>query len=272
LHGFFTRLRGDRNGAAAPAFTRGARMYCIGDIHGRADLLEQLQALIRADSAAWEGRKKVLYLGDYIDRGPDSQQVIDRLLYEPLPGFEQICLLGNHEQALLDFLEYPDHAAGWLGFGGLATLLSYGVRLERPPAASDPVTLSEALRRKLPPAHLDFFNGLARFHQEGSYAFVHAGVRPGIPLEEQAPDDLLWIREEFTRHASPHEYIIVHGHSITEQAELLPNRIGIDTGAFHTGVLTCLVLEGSGQRLLQTGPGPDPGLPGPGGAAGSRPW
>jgi serine/threonine protein phosphatase 1 len=230
-------------------------MYCVGDIHGRADLLEQLHALILDDSASYEGRKKVLYLGDYIDRGQFSKQVIESLLNHPLPSFEHIFLRGNHEQALLDFLDYPDHAANWLNFGGLTTLLSYGVKLARIPLASDLVDLAVELRRQLPAAHLDFLNNLQPSYQEGTYGFVHAGIRPGLPFHKQHLNDILWIRDEFTRSDSPHEFIVVHGHAITEKAELLPNRIGIDTGAYMTGVLTCLVLEGSGQRLLQTGQG-----------------
>jgi serine/threonine protein phosphatase 1 len=229
------------------------RVYCVGDIHGRADLLEELHAMILADSEPYGGHKKVIYLGDYIDRGQYSKQVIGLLLDQALEGFESIFLRGNHEQALLDFLEYPDHAANWLNFGGLATLLSYGVQLNRIPAASDLVAISVELRRNLPGAHLDFLNRLPLRHREGSYGFVHAGIRPGIPLAKQDAYDLLWIRDEFTGHALPHECIIVHGHSVSEKPELLPNRIGIDTGACYTGLLTCLVLEGRRQRFLQTG-------------------
>jgi serine/threonine protein phosphatase 1 len=228
-------------------------MYCVGDIHGRADLLERLHEQILDDASGYAGRKKVLYLGDYIDRGQQSRQVIDLLLNQPLAGFEQVHLMGNHEKAMLDFLEFPDHAGTWLNFGGLATLLSYDVSLERMPAPGDLVALSVALRRQLPDGHLRFLENLAFSYREAAYCFAHAGIRPGIPLERQSVNDLLWIRDEFTRHAGPHEAIVVHGHTISEQAELLPHRIGIDTGAYYSDVLTCVVLEGSEQRLLQTG-------------------
>jgi serine/threonine protein phosphatase 1 len=237
-----------------PFFTPGARLYCVGDIHGRADLLACLHQLILEDATDYAGRKKVLYLGDYIDRGQQSREVIDLLLERPLPGFEQIHLMGNHEKALLDFLEFPDHAGTWLNFGGLATLLSYGVTLERVPSqGSDLVGLAVALRRQLPDPHLRFLENLPFSYREAAYCFAHAGIRPGVPLERQSVNDLLWIRDEFTRHGGPHEAIVVHGHTISEQPELLPFRIGIDTGAYFSGVLTCLVLEGREQRILQTG-------------------
>lgn len=235
--------------------TPGSRLYCIGDIHGRLDLLEELHGMILQDSSGFEGRKTVVYLGDYIDRGAQSRQVLDLLIDQPLEGFETVCLLGNHEQAMLDFLRNPAGGAAWLSFGGQVTCMSYGVGLGNVIMNMDLELLGEELAEKLPQSHLDFLNSMPLFYIEGSYCFTHAGIRPGLPLKNQEMSDLLWIREEFTRSRDRHEYIVVHGHTISPEVENLPNRIGIDTGAYQTGMLTGLVLEGSEQRLLQTGRG-----------------
>jgi serine/threonine protein phosphatase 1 len=161
--------------------------------------------------------------------------------------------MGNHEQTVLDFLQHPWEVASWLTFGGRATLQSYGVAVFHEFAGGDIYALRDEFEEKLPQSHLDFYRSCEIFHVLGSYCFVHAGIRPGITLGDQNDQDLLWIRDDFTASAAIHEYIIVHGHSITSEVEWLPNRIGIDTGAFRSGVLTCLVLEGGEQRLLQTG-------------------
>ena len=246
-------LGGQEEHEAAPSLPDGERVYCIGDIHGRLDLLRQLHQLIAADAACFAGGKKLIYLGDYIDRGGQSKQVIDLLLAAPLAGFEPVYLLGNHEQTLLDFLQHPRAVAAWLTYGGRAALKSYGVELNRDPGRDDLEALRDDLEYRMPQSHLEFFRRLQLMHQAGSYCFVHAGIRPGVPLQEQRNEDLLWIREDFTGSAVRHGCIVVHGHSITPEVDWRPNRIGIDTGAFHTGVLTCLVLEGTEQRVLQTG-------------------
>jgi len=208
--------------------------------------------MIEADARGFTGDRILVYLGDYIDRGMQSREIIDELLDAPLAGFENVYLLGNHEQTLLDFLQQPRVAAGWLAWGGRETLASYGVPLQAH-ARPDPEQLRDELQSRLPERHLAFYRNMQMTHQAGDYLFVHAGIRPGIPLQEQSNEDLLWIREDFTESSAWHEYVVVHGHSIFEQVEFLPNRIGIDTGAYATGVLTCLVLEGEEQRLLQTG-------------------
>jgi len=246
---------GNENTRIEPFLPAGTRLYSIGDIHGRLDLLEELHELIRADAAGFEGRKAVVYLGDYIDRGSQSRQVIDRLIEQPLEGFEAIHLMGNHEQAMLDFLSHPEAAAAWLGFGGQVTLLSYGAGLGRIQLARQVEVLRDELEEKLPPSHLEFLASCRPMHVEGNYCFVHAGIRPGLPLDQQRPEDLMWIREEFIRSTAVHSHIVVHGHSITEEVEWMPNRIGIDTGAYYSGLLSALVLEGASQRLLQTGRG-----------------
>ncbi len=246
-------LGGEDAVAVGPYIPQGQRVYCIGDIHGRLDLLHQLHRAIATDAKGYDGEKIITYLGDYIDRGEQSKEVVELLIKEPLKGFHSIHLLGNHEQSLLDFLQHPMDVASWLKYGGRATLLSYGVAVGPKNSREDLQGLRDELERKLPQRHLDFYRELYLAYVAGSYCFVHAGIRPGLSVRDQRDEDLLWIREDFTKSREIHEHIVVHGHSITSEVEFWPNRIGIDTGAFHTGVLTCLVLEGSEQRLLQTG-------------------
>lgn len=248
-------LGGSDEPSPAPRVPDGERVYCVGDIHGRLDLLDHLHDVIERDAADYSGRPALVYLGDYIDRGPRSREVIDRLLEERMDGFTAVHLLGNHEQTLLDFLEHPHSVGSWLTYGGVATLASYGIRAGLGESRSELGFLRDALDQKLPDRHRAFLEGLKLMHLSGDYCFVHAGIRPGVALHDQRNEDLLWIRDEFTRSDARHERVIVHGHTITEDVEILPNRIGIDTGAFHTGVLSCLVLEGDTQRVIQTGRG-----------------
>lgn len=243
----------DKNVVAGPSLPPDRRLYCIGDIHGRLDLLEEMHAMISADAAEFVGSKAVVYLGDYIDRGSRSSQVLDLLIAQTLDGFETIHLMGNHEQSMLDFLEDPVATAAWLTYGGRTALLSYGIGPGSLMRRQDIELLRDQLEEKMPQSHLDFLRSCPVFHTEGSYCFVHAGIRPGVPLEKQDAADLLWIRDEFTRSKLSHDHVVVHGHTICEEVEWLPNRIGIDTGAYLTGMLTALVLEGEEQRLLQTG-------------------
>jgi serine/threonine protein phosphatase 1 len=236
-----------------PGLPGGRRLYCIGDIHGRLDLLEELHAMMLEDADGFSGSLAAVYLGDYIDRGAQSRQVLDLLIDEPLPGFEAIHLLGNHEQSMLNFLQDPEANAAWLSYGGQLALLSYGVGVGRVMANTSVVVLRDELEDELPQSHLEFLASCRLMHVEGDYCFVHAGIRPGVPLEHQSAEDLLWIRDEFNRSRVRHSHVIVHGHTINEEVVWRPNRIGIDTGAFQTGLLTALVLEDSEQRLLQTG-------------------
>jgi serine/threonine protein phosphatase 1 len=232
------------------------RVYAIGDIHGRADLLRRLHAALREDAkSAPDLRRVAVYLGDYVDRGQESKAVLDLLCHEPLEGFASIHLLGNHEDAMLQFLVDPAIGPSWFANGGDATLYSYGIG--HPPATGRDERMrlmSEELQDKLPAAHYEFLTKLRLTHAEGDYFFVHAGIRPGRPFEDQEKEDLLWIREEFLRSTARHGKCVVHGHTITPEVDIRPNRVGIDTGAFYTGVLTALVLEGDTRRLIQTSP------------------
>jgi serine/threonine protein phosphatase 1 len=244
----------DRGAEGAPATPRGTRIYAIGDIHGRDDLLAQLSLLVHEDAYRRQApRNVVVYLGDYVDRGPHSRGVIDRLLDSPLPGFESVYLKGNHEDIMLRFLDDISVGPSWFTYGGMETLESYGIDPPNPYAApTDLLRAQEKLRRELPRAHLDFLRRLRLMHEEGDYVFVHAGVKPGIPLEAQREEDMLWIRDEFLLSQSSFGRIVVHGHTITRDPDVRQNRIGIDTGAFASGRLTALVAEGTEWYFLQT--------------------
>ncbi|MGQ0676772.1 MAG: metallophosphoesterase family protein [Rhodospirillales bacterium] len=228
------------------------RLYAIGDIHGRIDLLDRLYQEIRADAAkAPPGRRLVVHLGDYVDRGHDSRGVIERVMAPGLAGFETVALLGNHDLMMREFLVDPIAAGpGWLHNGAAATLESYGV--DPPLAFEDLPRARDALARALPPPHRAFLQNLVHYHAVPPYLFVHAGIRPGVPLERQSLDDLVWIREEFMDSEADHGFVVVHGHSILPAPELKRNRIGIDTGAWRTGRLTAAALGAGPARFLST--------------------
>lgn len=249
----FGRPQKDRQ--SQPAIPLGKRVYCVGDIHGRADLLEELHHAILADAGGFDGDRVVVYLGDYVDRGEQSARVIDVLMDEPLPAFAAVCLMGNHEQAMLDFLVDPIAMSGWLHWGGQQTLRSYGVNVPTLCSQGDLERVRDRLVGALPVRHREFLERCIPAHTEGDYYFVHAGIRPGIRLDKQAFEDQLWIRDEFLSSRRNHGAMIVHGHSVSDDVEIRPNRIGIDTGAYFTDVLTALVLEGTDRRLIQTGSG-----------------
>jgi serine/threonine protein phosphatase 1 len=244
-------------GECAGAVPAGTRVYAVGDVHGCAALLDRLHARIRDDARdAPERRKVVVYLGDYVDRGPDSAGVIDRLLDDPLPGFETVYLKGNHEDFMLRFLDDPSVGGYWLMNGGGATLASYDVTETRPGRSAGPADgLGDAFRARLPAAHREFLDGLRLMHREGDFVFVHAGIRPDTPLDAQTEEDLLWIREPFLGSPEDRGFVVVHGHTPVESPELLFNRINVDTGAVWTGRLTALVLHAGEQYFLQTGAG-----------------
>ena len=232
----------------------GTRVYAIGDIHGRADLLAALHQKIRADAAgAGTSRLVLVHLGDYVDRGPESRQVLDMLASQPLDGFETVNLKGNHEDFMLVFLDTGALGPEWLMNGGSATLKSYDIGMFSLLFGDSGIErLRNRLAKALPPAHDGFLRGLTLYHQEGDYVFVHAGIRPGIPLEAQDEYDLMWIRHDFLQCDDDFGRIVVHGHSIRPKPDEQANRIGIDTGAYQSNRLTCLVLEGDSRRFLST--------------------
>ena len=234
----------------------GTVIYALGDLHGRDDLLAEMHAGVLADAAGRLAKRRVLvYLGDYLSRGRDSRAVIERVLDWHPPGWEIVCLMGNHEDLVLRFLAGdPRPGRHWLDFGGVAALANYGLPLADPEArdATTLASLRERLLLGLPPRHLAFLEHLPLFHREGGYFFVHAGVLPGVPLERQIRRDLVWIRNRFRASKLAHGAVVVHGHCITPEPEVRANRIGIDTGAYHSDLLTCLVLEGAGREFLQT--------------------
>lgn len=234
----------------------GRALYAVGDIHGRLDLLDTLLERIRVDAAhhPLDAERELIMLGDYIDRGPDSKGVVDRLIDGPLPGFRQVCLKGNHEDALLAFLDGLTDGRDWLSYGGLETVLSYGVPLRRIPNNEAAVSeLRRELSQALPKSHEDFFRRGAIRHVVGSYVFVHAGVRPGTPLDSQTPEDLMWIRDDFIRSRTPLPgHVVVHGHTIVDLPQDKQHRINVDTGAFISGRLTCLALRGLERRFITT--------------------
>ncbi len=240
--------------AATPADTV---IYAVGDIHGRLDLLDAIHALIVADARRRKaGNGLLVYLGDYVSRGMDSPAVIDRVR-EWLPeGFERITLRGNHEDLLLRYIDGEwDAGRHWFDYGGLDTLAAYDVAIPDRTARDEASVgaLGRSFAAALPPAHLEFFRALRHSHRAGGYLFVHGGIRPGVPLERQSPHDCMWIRKTFLDSDIVHGAVVVHGHSISQEPEVRHNRIGIDTGAYRSGVLTCLVLDGDSRDFLQTG-------------------
>lgn len=225
--------------------------YAVGDIHGRADLLAELERKILAD---WEHQGRpdglLIFLGDYVDRGPQTAQVIERLIQGfPLPSAH---LRGNHEQALLDFLDDPETGEMWRRNGGGATLSSYGVDIGKFSLGCGFEHAARDLKALMPAAHLSFLEGLKLSFETGRYFFCHAGVRPGVPMEAQTADDLMWIREPFHSSRADFGKIVVHGHTPVETPEVLPNRINIDTGAVFSGKLTCLAANGAETRFITT--------------------
>ncbi len=222
-------------------------IYVIGDIHGRSDLLDRVIDLIRKDVAARPGGEALtVTLGDYIDRGPDSRGVLDRLARNPFPT-RYVALKGNHEQLLETFLHTPSVATHWRRLGALETLHSYGVPVDQLMLGKGYEQASAALGAALPAAHLQFLASLKPALDLGRYFLCHAGIRPGIPFERQTPEDLFWIRDEFLDSDADFGKIVIHGHTPIEQPQVRKNRINIDTGAFATGRLTCLVVESDGR-------------------------
>jgi serine/threonine protein phosphatase 1 len=226
------------------------RIYAVGDIHGRADLLDRLLKRIDADLAKNPIPHSIeIFLGDYVDRGPASREVLDRLV-ERKRKHRTVFLKGNHETFLASFVSNPPILDDWQRLGGLETLMSYGITPSINADTPAQARLAVALGQALPKSHRRFLDDLKTSFTCGDYFFVHAGVRPGIPLAKQREEDLLWIRQEFLLCEDDFSKIIVHGHTPVLQPDIRPNRVNIDTGAYATGRLTCLVLESDKMRIL----------------------
>jgi len=223
----------------------GVRIYAVGDVHGRADLLALLLSQIEVDAALHPvARPITVFLGDYIDRGPESRQVIE-LLAAWKNVRHSVFLKGNHEDFFLRFLKDAAVLQDWRYCGGLETLVAYGLRPPISPAATEQAQLARDLAGALPETHRAFLQALEPFFICGDFVFVHAGLRPLVAIERQTEDDLLWIRDEFLLWDRPFEKIVVHGHTPVHEPDIRNNRINIDTGAFATGRLTCMVFEGA---------------------------
>jgi serine/threonine protein phosphatase 1 len=233
-----------------PRVPDGVRVYAIGDIHGRADLLDQLLERVDADLATNPVAHSIeIFLGDYIDRGPSSRQVLDRLVARNRTH-HTVFLKGNHETFLANFVANPAVLYDWQHLGGLETLMSYGIT---PSINADAITqlqLAATFDRVLPESHRQLLGNMKLSYTCGDFFFVHAGVRPGIPFEKQREEDLLWIRGEFLNCEDDFGKFIVHGHTPVPQPDIRTNRINIDTGAYATGQLTCLILEGGKMSLI----------------------
>lgn len=222
-------------------------IYAIGDIHGRDHLLERMYARILTDPYRSETTGTIIHIGDYIDGGPDSDSVIDRVM-KGLDGFTNIALMGNHEALLLECLTTDDRDVwwNWISNGGDKTLEAFGVSTRF--GGYDPSALAEALG----PDRIAWLQQLPLYHIADQYLFVHAGIAPGVSLEKQKRKDMLWIRSRFLESDMDHGYTVVHGHTQTYAPELLPNRIGIDTGAARPKTLTAVVLgKGQAPRFMQ---------------------
>ncbi|WP_417450176.1 metallophosphoesterase [Kordiimonas sp.] len=236
------------------ALPEGKLVYAIGDIHGRLDLLDALLLKIEEDRATRWGVSEtyIVFLGDYVDRGFQSKAVLDFLVSYRPHNATPIFLRGNHEDLLLQFINDPMIADLWLRVGGAATLVSYGVDMHAPEIAGDLLAASDAFMRALPAEHRQFLEGLEASWQLGDYYFVHAGLRPGIPLDQQGHRDKTSIRQDFTLSGHNFGVCVVHGHTGVRKPEHNGTRIAVDTGAFATGKLTAVVLEGTEARFLST--------------------
>jgi len=227
-----------------PRLPDGIRIYAVSDVHGCADLLRRVFSAIDLHlSRAGPARALHVFLGDYIDRGPASQETIDLLIERSL-RHETIFLKGNHEQFLFEVLQDPTRLEAWKDYGGFQTLMSYGISPSLKPDHDEQRELVQALKNAMPPRHLQFFKSLRTNFICGDFFFVHAGVKPGVPLRRQRQEDLLWIRDEFLQSDQDFGKFVVHGHTPVPGPDIRPNRINIDTGAYATGILTLLTIQG----------------------------
>jgi serine/threonine protein phosphatase 1 len=258
---FFPRIRRGRRGrsGAEPRIPAGYRVYAVGDIHGRLDLLDELLAGIEADDRDRAAKNRsnaktiLIFLGDLIDRGPSSAQVIERLRNYAPRGIRPVHLIGNHEEVLLRLIRgESQYLADWLRFGGAECARSYGID-PKAIRRMEPSRAVRLLRDKVPANHKSFLESFVDTFQVGDYLFVHAGIRPGVELAQQNQTDLRWIRNDFLESDVEHGFVVVHGHTISDEVQVRANRIGLDTGAYRSGVLTALGLEDGKRWFLQTG-------------------
>lgn len=250
----------DRRGAHPARLTtvpEGQCVYAIGDIHGRCDLLTALLDKIDADAATLpEGTERIIvFLGDYIDRGMQSRQVIDTLLGDRLTAYRPIFLMGNHEEALLRFRDEASFGVQWGRYGGRETLYSYGVQPPNAQASTSADAWQDAwaqFRDAFPDQHLDFFQSMKHYVTIGDYLFVHAGLRPNVELEDQTADDMMWIRDGFLKDEQAFPYLVVHGHTPSHAPYIDHRRMGLDTGAFTSSVLTAAKFFGADIKVIKT--------------------
>lgn len=243
---FATSLKKKHRSAAV---REGRRVYAIGDIHGHLDELDQLLDWIEEDLASHEGKAHLVFLGDYIDRGPDTKGVLKRLAGKKLPGHKQHFIKGNHEAVLLDLLDGKSaDGLGWLRYGGVEMLESYGVK--RKDIVKKAGTLAALVQEVVPAKHLKFLRSLEPMVELDDFLFVHAGIRPGRKIEKQKERDLLWIRNDFLDSSKDHGKVVVHGHTIEAEPKDRKNRIGLDTGCYAGGSLSLVRLEGSGRHFV----------------------
>ncbi|PRD42537.1 serine/threonine protein phosphatase [Phyllobacterium phragmitis] len=227
--------------------------YVIGDVHGCYDQLMTLERIIAADASRLPGPKLIVMLGDYVDRGPDSAQVVEHLLNPPPQDFHRICLTGNHEMAMLDYLDGHLSLERWLQMGAASTLLSYGMDVDHMRQVyRSPQERDDRIRSAIPESHKEFLRSLPILIDADRFLLVHAGIRPGIPLDEQTDEDLVFIRREFIDNAHLLEQWVIHGHTPVEKAHPEGRRINIDTGAFYSGRLSALRLWNKRGRILST--------------------
>jgi len=222
-------------------------VYAIGDVHGRLDLLQKMHDAIAAETRGRDWR--IVHLGDYVDRGPESAGVIDLLADRMAADGRVISLAGNHDLGFLDFLAVPEPAGLFASYGGVQTAQSYGVTLDLNDARGFGSSAA-ALTRAVPRSHRDFLGALRFSVVLGDFFFCHAGIRPGIPLDAQDRQDLIWIRGDFHRYRELHPKVVVHGHTPVPEPEVLPNRVNVDTGAYYSSRLTALVIDGAKKRVL----------------------
>lgn len=218
-------------------------VYAVGDIHGCYDLLRRMETSIVEDAAAISGEKWIVMLGDYVDRGPQSAEVLDHLLLPPPEGFKRYCLAGNHEQLMLSYLDSPDPGHMWLGLGGQETLRSY--RLDETAAKRSSVTA--LLASHIPAEHVDFLRKAPSLISIPGFVFVHAGLRRGVPLRQQSDQDLMWIRPDGHDAPLSPDFVTVHGHTPVPAIDVRPGRINVDTGAFATAILSGVRIDRGGK-------------------------